>query len=486
MFKKTVFNEESAKIAALDLSLATIEFALDGTILTANSNFLKVIGYRLDEIKGKHHRIFVDNKFSASPEYAAFWGNLRAGQFQSGEFPRMSKSGERIWLEATYNPILGPDGKPVKVIKFAADITAKKNEVARLMTMIDGMPVAVMTADPKNEYKINYLNQTSKQTLQAIEQYLPIKVSEMVGASIDVFHRNPHHQRNMLADSKRLPHSAKIKLGPETLNLRVSAITNPEGQYMGPMLTWSVVTAEVEMATEVSRVVTAIGSAVQEMQNAADGLTGAADQARTRAASAEVGSEQMTQSIREISVQVDRVSQRAQQIATQATATDDTVRQLAENARKVDTVVNMIKTIAEQTNLLALNATIEAARAGEAGRGFAVVASEVKQLASQTAKATDDITQRVAAIQAAIGNSVSAIETISSAVNELSNLTITMASAVQEQTHSTQEMSTNIGAVSGAANQTGELAGSVNSIARSLAGQSAALSGAIDKFLQAS
>ncbi|AWN36369.1 methyl-accepting chemotaxis protein [Methylobacterium radiodurans] len=486
MFRRPAYNEAQAKLEALDRSLAIIEFSLDGIIQYANQNFLAVVGYSLDEIRGKHHSIFVEESVARTPDYGAFWTKLRGGDFVSGEFMRLDKAKRRVWLEASYNPVRGADGKPEKVVKFASDITAKKNETSRLLTMIDDMPVAVMTADPKNEFKINYLNATSRRTLGSIEEHLPIKVSQMMGTSFDVFHKNPHHQRNMLADASRLPHRAKIRVGPETLDLQVSAIKDPEGNYIGPMLTWAVVTAQVAMAAEVSRVVEALGTAIGEMQKSAKGLNRSADEASARASSVAAGSEQMTSSIREISGQVGRVSERAQQIATQAATTDNTVRLLAENAGKVDTVVGMIKSIADQTNLLALNATIEAARAGAAGRGFAVVAAEVKELAAQTAKATDDITHQVQAIQGATGEAVAAIEMITSAVGELSKLTLAMASAVEEQAASTHEMSGNITGVSSAAGETGQLAESVRSISEQLAAHSAGLSSTMQKFLQAS
>jgi methyl-accepting chemotaxis protein len=479
-----MYNEAQAKIETLDRSLAIIEFSMDVNFLYANQNFMNLMKYNLADIRNKHYQLFIEKVYAASPDYAAFWDGLRRGRYVTGEFLRVDKDGASVWLEATYNPVLDAKGRPIKVVKFASDISAKKKEISRLLTMIDNVPVAVMTADLNDDCKIDYLNATSRRTLATIEQHLPVKAGDMLGCSFDVFHKNPHHQRTMLADASRLPHTTKIKVRPETLNPRVTAVNDETGRYIEPMLTWAVVTAQVNMELEVKQVVDAVGSAIHEMQNSAEGLMQSAESARAKASSVAVTSEQMNGAIQEISGQVARVSERAQQIAVQAEATDATMRQLAENARKVDAVVGMIKSIAGQTNLLALNATIEAARAGEAGRGFAVVASEVKALAEQTAKATGEITQQVSAIQSATGEAVGAIEMITAAVGELSKLTLAMASAVEEQAVSTHEMAGNIGGVSEAASATGQLARTVQGIAENLAGHSAGLSESVTRFMR--
>ncbi|WP_238297993.1 methyl-accepting chemotaxis protein, partial [Methylobacterium soli] len=359
MFSRSIPHDILARLQAFDSSFAVIEFALDGTILTANANFLKTMGYGLDEIQGRHHRIFVEPNEAASGAYAAFWSGLRRGEPQAGEFLRRNKKGAPIWLEAIYKPLLDPKGHPKGVIKFATDITAKTIASNRLISMIDRMPVAVMTADPENDFRINYLNTTSRTTLAPIEQHLPIKIADMLGTSFDVFHQTLKYQRSMLADPSRLPHRTRIRLGSEVLELQVSAITGPDDSYIGPMLTWSIVTGQVQMASEVSQVVEIVNAAAQEMRDSAEGLTRSAGGARERAASVAAGSEQMTRAIQEISERVGRVSERAQQIAAQAGTTDATMRTLSENAGQVENLVGMIKSIADQTNLLALNATIE-------------------------------------------------------------------------------------------------------------------------------
>jgi len=110
-------------LRAINRSQAVIEFALDGTVLDANDNFLRIFGYRLDEVVGQHHRIFCEPGYSNTQEYAAFWQKLGRGEYDAGEFKRIGKDGSEIWLQASYNPVVDADGKPLKVVKFASDVT---------------------------------------------------------------------------------------------------------------------------------------------------------------------------------------------------------------------------------------------------------------------------------------------------------------------------------------------------------------------------
>src|SRR3712207_4466966 len=119
-----------AKLAALDRSQAIIEFDLNGTILNANQNFVDAMGYALAEIVGQHHSMFVEPAYKDSAEYAAFWAALRRGEFQAAQYKRLGKGGREIWIEASYNPVLDRDGKPIKIVKFATDISRQKAEDA--------------------------------------------------------------------------------------------------------------------------------------------------------------------------------------------------------------------------------------------------------------------------------------------------------------------------------------------------------------------
>jgi len=231
-----------------------IEFQLDGTIVTANENFLKVMGYSLDEIRGKHHSLFVDEATQKSREYREFWDKLNRGEFHYGQFRRLGRGGRAVWLQATYNPILDKAGRPVKVVKCAADVTDSaieqiraQQEQQRLKQMIETSTVRLIMADL--DLKIVYMNPASFEQLRKLQHLLPCRVDEMIGKSIDIFHRNPEHQRRLLADPKNLPHRAKIMLGDETLDLTAVAIRDAQGNYVGPMINWEVIT-EMEHAKE--------------------------------------------------------------------------------------------------------------------------------------------------------------------------------------------------------------------------------------------
>lgn len=273
-------------VDALDKSQAMIEFDMDGTILSANDNFLSCMGYTLQEILGRHHSLFVDEAMRASAEYQAFWSKLKRGEFHAGQFKRLGKGGREVWLQATYNPILH-DGKPVKVIKLAADVTAvvavqvlAQREQLRLKQMVENATVRILMAD--RDFKIVYMNPASVQALRQLEQLLPCRVDEILGRSIDIFHKNPEQQRRLLSDPRNLPHRASIKLGEEILDLNVSAIRDESGDYLGPMVTWEVITEQVrarereqhllaEQATAKQDLEEKVNSLMRVMRAAADG-----------------------------------------------------------------------------------------------------------------------------------------------------------------------------------------------------------------------
>jgi methyl-accepting chemotaxis protein len=290
----------AGQIAAIAKSQAVIEFNMDGSIITANDNFLKALGYTLHEIQNKHHSMFVDPDERGGAGYREFWAALNRGEFQSGEFKRIGKGGKDVWIQATYNPILDMNGKPFKVVKYAADTTT-----------------------------------------QVIARLQGEKVSNMMG---------------------------QVAAGAEELNA----------------------------------------------------------------------------SVREISEAMSKSKETAATAVDQVEGADQQAQRLSAAAESMRSIVQLIGDITGQINLLALNATIESARAGEAGRGFAVVAAEVKNLANQAKQATDKIEQEIGNLNGISGDVVSALNTIKKAIQNVSEYVTSTAAAVEEQSAVTGEMTTSM------------------------------------------
>jgi methyl-accepting chemotaxis protein len=235
---------------AINRTMARIEFGVDGTIVDANQNLLDVMGYSREEVRGRNHSMFVEEEVRASEEYRHFWEALRRGEFQAGQFRRIAKDGRQVWLQATYSPVFDQRGKPVAVVKLAVDVTEQKlaqdadrATAQRCMQMVENTSVRLILAD--RTFKIIYMNPASFTALRRLQHLLPCPVDEIVGKSIDIFHRQPERQRGIVSDPANLPHRAPIKLGDETLDLSVTALKDADGRYMGPMVTWEVITEQV-------------------------------------------------------------------------------------------------------------------------------------------------------------------------------------------------------------------------------------------------
>lgn len=397
---------------------------------------------------------------------------------------RITMGGE--WLELNVVAVCDESGSHVGSMvawSVITDLIKQEMETKKLLTMIDLMPINVMLAD-KETLNITYANQTSINTLRPLERHLPCKAHEIIGKSIDIFHKNPSHQRRMLGDHQQtLPHSAVISLGDDKLELNISALNDSSGAYMGPLVTWSVVTENINMATKMEEVVTTVSAAATEMKASAEAMRSTANSGEEKSGNVASASEQLSASIGEISRQISRTQEVTQEALSQANHSMSIVNGLAEAASKIGQVVSLINDIADQTNLLALNATIEAARAGEAGKGFAVVAAEVKALASQTAKATGDISSQVKGIQGATDAVVKSNESINLIITQINEISSTVAAAVEEQSAATQNVAANIVEVSKSSAETGRIAEDVNSAASELATRSTELSESIERFL---
>jgi methyl-accepting chemotaxis protein len=386
------------------------------------------------------------------------------------------------------------------------------------------------------------MNIAARETLKKLEPYLPIKVDEILGHTIDVFHKDPQHQRQMLGTDKHLPHDALIRVGPEQMQLRVSAVYDQNRKYIGPMITWEMVTEKLKIEQEIKDAsqreqreqavlrerVTSILEVVQvaakgdltreisvkgedavgqmgeglaeffsslrgsvtriarnsqslaaasealtsvsqqmsanaeETSSQANVVTAASDEVNKSLQTVATATEEMSASIKDIAKNASEAAKVSNSAVGVANKANQTVTKLGQSSAEIGEVVKVITSIAQQTNLLALNATIEAARAGEAGKGFAVVANEVKELAKETAKATEDISRKIETIQTDTQESVDAIGIISGIINQINDISATIASAVEEQNATTNEMSRNVGE---AARGSGEITKNIAGVA---------------------
>ncbi len=417
--------------------------------------------------------------------------------------------------------VIVPDrGRRDEIGRIAEAVEGLRGNVAEAFTrsqMIEQLPIGVLVADPNDEFRINYANAFSMELTRSLEAHMPVKADEMIGQSIDIFHKMPGRIRTMLADPANLPHKARVKMGPETLDLNVTAMRDAENRYTGAMLAWHRVTEQAKLAdtfeADIGAVVNSVAAAAAQMQQSARSLTeAAAESGREAMAVSEAGTqanadvqavaaaaEEMAASVEEITRRVAEAADVARRAVAEAKATDSTVRGLAEAASRIGDVVRLIGEIAGQTNLLALNATIEAARAGEAGKGFAVVASEVKNLAGQTAKATEEIGRQIAEMQGATTQAVDAIRAIGTTVDRTSDIATAIAAAVEQQGATTREIARSaaqvaqatdtvarrIEGIRSAADTTGTSAGAVLEASGALAGDADTLRTRADGFLRA-
>ncbi len=254
--------EADSQIKAIAKAQAVIEFDMDGMIITANDNFLSVLGYSLDEIQGQHHSMFVEPSYKESSEYRAFWAKLNRGEFESNQYKRLGKGGKVVWIDASYNPIFDENGKPVKIVKYASDITAQKilaGDNQRIKIALDNASTNVMVADA--DLNIVYMNKTLIKMMQQSEsdlrKTLPnFNASKLIGTNIDIFHKNPAHQRGML-ENLTATINTNIKVGAFDFNLNVNPVNDANGERLGMVVEWKDMTQELAIEEEINMVVNA-------------------------------------------------------------------------------------------------------------------------------------------------------------------------------------------------------------------------------------
>ena len=499
---KTEYNLTSSKLGALDRSQGVIEFRPNGEILTANENFLNLMGYDEQEIVGKHHRIFVEKEYANSLEYKDLWANLNRGEFQAGEFKRYTSNGEEVWIQASYNPVVTSNGKVTRVVKYATDITEEKRKNAYFSGQIKAInqSQAVIEFDPTGKIldaNDNFLTTVGYTLSEVKGKHHSMFMSPEERSSSEYrlfweqlaegqfqsgeFHRIGKGGKSIwiqatyspiIDDSGKVFRVVKYATDITSRKMAVndiceimlsmskgSLVERLEREYEGEFET---------LAESVNDFVTNLSSIILEIRGGSETINNASNEIARGNADLSSRTEQQASSLEETASSMEEITstvqlnadnaKQANGLASEASrvAIDGgklieqvvgTMADINQSAKKIEDIIGVIDGIAFQTNILALNAAVEAARAGEQGRGFAVVASEVRTLAQRSANAAKDIkgliSDSVAKVESGnelVNQSGATMSEIVTAIQRVNDIMSEIASASAEQASGIDEI----------------------------------------------
>ncbi|MCF6323286.1 MAG: methyl-accepting chemotaxis protein [Gammaproteobacteria bacterium] len=458
---KLLNADVSGQVNAIGKSQAVIEFNMDGTIITANDNFLNTLGYSLTDIQGQHHNMFADSDYAQSHEYKLFWEKLNRGEYDSGEYKRIGKGGKEVWIQASYNPIIDLNGKPFKVVKYATDITGQKNALTQIAKLID----SVKHGDLGQRIDTTHYDGFVKQ------------LSDDINSMMDII-------------SAPLRETARIvkKLADGDLTDRAS------GEFEGEFATLSTsVNACLDnlskMATEILDGSASLSGSAGEIAKGNEDLSQRTEEQASSLEETASSMEELTGTVKQTADNAREADQLANKAHAEAEkgglVVTDAITAMSEinaSSKKIADIIGVIDEIAFQTNLLALNAAVEAARAGEQGRGFAVVASEVRNLAQRSAGAAKEIkglindsVQKVEEGSRLVDKSGETLTSIVAAVQKVNSIIAEISSASQEQSAGIEQVNKAIVQMDEVTQQNAALVEQASAVSESMSDESNAL-----------